>query len=53
LYYIKDHEIPNYIDAISYKSDYYQVLSDNLKQKIEKANTLKIISKDKTELFIE
>lgn len=53
LFYIKDKEIPNYINAISYKSDYYKILSNNLKNKIEKANTLKIVSDNKTELFIK
>ncbi len=46
LVYIKDEEIENYIDAIEYKTPYYEELSNKLKQISDNADTLKIISKN-------
>ena len=46
LAYIKDEEIENYIDAIEYKTPYYKKLSNKLKEISDRANSLKIISKD-------
>lgn len=53
LIYIKDYEIPNYINSITYRTPYYKILSDNLKNKLEKSNSLKVISNKDTCLFIE
>ncbi len=46
LAYIKDNEIENYIDAIEYKTPYYEKLSKKLKEISDNSNSLKIISKD-------
>lgn len=44
LKYIKDNQIKTYLEAISYHSPYFQKVSDFLKEKNDKWNTMKIVS---------
>lgn len=44
LIYIKKEETKTYLEAISYQTPYFQIVSDYLKKKIENGNTMKIIS---------
>ena len=50
--YMKDHEIENYLRSILYKTPEFQEISDNLKNTIESADTLRVVSKDGKELNI-
>jgi hypothetical protein len=45
LWYIKDFEIENYADAISYQTPYFEKLSEYLKDKWEDANTFEMRTK--------
>lgn len=44
LSYIKDNEIENYIDAIEYKTPYYNELSINLKNLLDNASEMEVVS---------
>lgn len=52
LWYMKESEIENYLRSISYKTPEFQKISDNLKNTIEWADTLKVVSKDWKEVNI-
>lgn len=53
LIYIKEHETITYLNAISYQTPYFQLVSDNLKSSIENGNTMKIISSNWAILNLE
>lgn len=46
LWYMKDNQIENYIDAIEYNTPYYEWLSDFLKEKIGSADSMEMKTKD-------
>jgi hypothetical protein len=46
LAYIKNNEIKNYADAISYKTPYYNELGDKLKEISDKSDFMKIVCKN-------
>lgn len=52
LWYMKEHEVENYLRAISHKTDFLQQLSDTLKNRIEAGQTLRVVSLDGKELQI-
>lgn len=53
LAYIEDNQIENYIDAIEYKTPYYEKLSNKLKEISDNSKLLKIVSKSWEELILE
>ena len=53
LSYMKDNETENYIDAIEYKTPYYNELSNNLKDLSDIANSMEIVSKSWSNLKLE
>jgi len=53
LWYILDDQIENYIDAIEYKTPYFEELSAKLKKISDKADSLIIVSKDWNKLIFK
>ena len=51
LWYIKDEEIETYANAIEYKTPFYVKLSNNLKQKFDKADKVEFVSKNWNKLI--
>ena len=51
--YMKDDEIENYADAIEYRTPYYEQLSQSLKDKADKAETMKIECHDGSVFLLE
>ena len=52
LSYIRDNEIENYADAIEYRTPFYIRLSNILKEKVDKADELVVISKSWEKLIL-
>lgn len=52
LAYIKDSEIENYADAIEYKTDYYDEVSQRLKNICDTADTMEVICHDGSSLTV-
>lgn len=51
LWYIKDEEIETYANAIEYRTPFYVKLSNNLKQKFDKADKVEFVSKNWNKLI--
>ncbi len=52
LWYMKEHEVENYLRSISYKTPEFQNISNVLKQKMEAAQTFRVVSQNGTQLSI-
>ncbi len=53
LKYIRDDQIQTYLEAISFQSDYFQIVSDFLKKKNDTWKTMKIVSPEWAVLNLE
>jgi len=53
LWYMSSDQVENYIDAIEYKTPYYEALSDFMKEKIDSSDTLIMKTRDWNELRVE
>ena len=51
LWYIKDEEIETYANSIEYRTPFYVKLSNNLKQKFDKADKVEFVSKNWNKLI--
>ena len=53
LTYIKKEQIQTYLECVSYQSDYFQIVSDFLKQKNDTGSVMKIVSPEWAVLLLE
>ncbi|MCD5380774.1 hypothetical protein LR004_02505 [Candidatus Gracilibacteria bacterium] len=51
--YMSSDQVENYIDAIEYKTPYYEALSDFMKETIDSSDTLVMRTRDGNELRVE